>query len=111
MSLLSGISESPSEDGIHPRVGTLDTWLGDLRDCRVDLYEYGRREEELYRENSASREFDGWALFLHHGIWKLVSFTYGSSLNDWRLRLEWRPKERDEHGQQWQELPGSWIED
>ena len=109
--MLNGISESPSEDGIHARVDTLDTWLGDLKDCGVDLSEYGRQEEEIYRENSASREFDGWALFLRHGIWKLVSFTYGSSPNDWRVQLEWRPKERDEHRQQVQEIPGSWIED
>ena len=108
--MLSGITESPSEDGVLARVDTLDTWLGDLRDCGVDLYEYGRREEEIYWENSASREFDGCALLLRHGIWKLVSFTYGSSPNDWRLQLEWRPEEWDEHDQQVQEIPGSWIE-
>ena len=100
-----------SEDGVLASVDTLDTWLGDLRDCGVDLYEYGRREEEIYQENNASRELDSWVLYIHCGIWKLVSFIYGSSPNDWRLQLEWRPEERDEHGQQVQEIPGSWVED
>ena len=111
MSLLKGISYSPAEDGVHPRVEILATWLSDLRDCGVDLYEYGRREEGLYRDSSASREFESWSEFLRPRIWKLVNFTYGRSPNDWHLQLEWRPKERDEHRKQVQEIPGSWVED
>ena len=110
-SLLSGISESPSGDAVYPKIDTLDIWLNDLRDCGIDLYEYGKREEGLYRDSSASREFEGWALFLRPGIWKLVSFTYGSSPSDWHLQLKWRPKEHDGQCEQVHEIPGSRIED
>ncbi len=111
MSLLKGIQDSPTEDGVYPRVETLDTWLSDLRDCGVDLYEYGRREEGLYRDSSANREFESWAGFLRPRIWKLVSFTYGRSPSDWRLQMEWRHKKRDERHEQVQEIPGAWVED
>ncbi|KAK0511508.1 hypothetical protein JMJ35_006081 [Cladonia borealis] len=85
-SLLSGISDSTSGDALYPRVDTLNAWLNDLRDCGVDLYEYGRREEGLYRDSSASGDIErNWAPFLRPGIWKLVSFTYGGSPSDWHL--------------------------
>ena len=113
MSLLKGISDSPTEDGVFPRVEILDTWLGDLRDCGVDLYEYGRREEGLYRDGRASREFQSWEGFFCCRIWKLVSLTYGSSPSDWHLQLDWRPMERVGQCEQVHEMeiPGSWIED
>ena len=87
--LLRGIS------GLSPEVA-VKIWLTDLRDCGVDLYEYGRREEELW---GGSR------------TWKLVSFTYGSSPSDWHVEWEWRPKECEEQCEQVQEIPGSWVED
>ena len=112
-SLLSGISDSTSGDALYPRFDTLNTWLNDLRDCGVDLYEYGRREQGLYQDSSASGEFENWAPFLRPGVWKLVSFTYGASPSDWHLQFERRPKERDGQCEQLHEIeiPGSWIED
>ena len=111
MTLLKGISDSPTEDGVFPRFEILDTWLSDLKDCGVDLYEYGRREEGLYRDGSASREFESWEGFFCCRIWKLVSLTYGASPSDWHLQMDWRPKKCKQLHVQVQEIPGSWVED
>ena len=113
-SLLRGISESTSEDALYPRVDTLNAWLNDLRDCGVDLYEYGRREEGLYRDSSASGDIErNCAHFLRPRTWKLVSFTYGGSPSDWHLQFERRPEERDGQCEQLHkiEIPGGWVED
>ena len=110
MSLLEGICDSKTYDDAIPQLETLNPWLSDLRDCGVDLYEYGRREDGLYQDGSASREFRVWE-DLSSRIWKLVSFTYGSSPSDWQLQLEPGPKECDEQCEQVQEIPGSWVED
>ena len=111
MSLLDGICDSTTNDDAIPHLEIQNHWLSDLRDCGVDLYEYGRREDGLYRNGSASREFlisKGYPSFR---IGKLVSFTYGSSLSDWHLQVERLPKKCDAQCEQVQEIPGSWVED
>ena len=108
MSLLEGSCNSKTNDDAILPLEILNPWLGDLRDCGVDLYEYGRREEGLYQDGSVSREFPICEDCFSFRIWKLVSFTYGSSPSDWHLQLEPGPEECYE---QVQEIPGSWVED
>ena len=111
MSLLEGICDSKWNDDAIPHLEIQNHWLSDLRDCEVDLYEYGRREEEIYRDGSVSREIEIWKDSSSFRIWKLVSFTYGSSPSDWHLQLERGPKELVGQCEQVQEIPGSWVED
>ena len=112
MWLLKGKCYSQPNDVAIPQLELLKPWLSDLRDCGIDLYEYGRREEGLYRDGSASRELQIWEGSPYGPkIWKLVSFTYGSSPSDWHLRWERGREEFDEQCEQVQEIPGSWVED
>ena len=115
MSLLEGILEPLEDDSIHPQVEAIDTWLSELGDCGVDLYEYGRREEELYWDGSTCRTFQiygKWGkCYYSYRTWELVSFTYGSSPSDWHLQLELEPEGCDEQSEQVKEIPGSWLED
>ena len=109
MWLLKGLCNLKTNDDAIPQL-EIYPWLSDLRDCGVDLYEYGRREKGLYWDGSASREFR-LGNPSYFTIWKLVSFTYGSSPSDWHLQLEPRPEECKEQCEQVQEIPGSWVED
>ena len=112
MSLRKVSLDSAENYGIHIQAEAIDTWLSELRECGVDLYEYGRREEEMYRDGSASRTFQIYELSSHsYKMWKLVNFTYGSSRSDWNLQLERVPEECDGQYEQVQEIPGSWVED
>ena len=95
-----------------PQLEILDPWLSDLRDCGLDLYEYGRREEGLYWDGNASREFRAFDRpSCEFRSWKLKNFTYGSSPSDWHLQLKLLPKKRNKRREQVQEIPGSWVED
>lgn len=112
MSLLEGICDSTTDDGAFLQLEKLNPWLSDLRDCGVDLYEYGRREEGMGRDGSASREFEIWDRYsIDSRILKLVSFTYGSSPSDWHLQFKRRLEKRNEQREQVQGIPGSWVED
>ena len=117
MSLLKAISDTGTKDSVASQESEIMvTLLSELSDCGVDLFEYGRWEEGLYRRGSASREFRNLERYWEGGyiyfrIWKLVGFTYGSSPSDWHVELEQVPEECDGQCEQVQEIPGSWVED
>jgi hypothetical protein len=70
----------------------LKFWLKELQDSGVDLKRYGREEKLLLRTESVAREFhlsakqkkNGW--FVREKL-RLVNFTYGPELDDWKFWL------------------------
>jgi hypothetical protein len=98
----------------YPWAFILDTWLGTLMECGVDLNAYGQQEQALYRQgltnwenwDLCSLEIDG-QIFKRHGC--LVSFTYGSSTGDWSIVVEDRMKDPNEDIDL--AIPGSWIKE
>ena len=96
------------------------TWLSSLEGCGVDLYVYGKREEELQEKAQVRHEFR-----LNRSKWDraagtLRSFTYGSSPSEWDVKTNyycWDPTEDSDSDQdsdqdcsQVEEMPGAWIE-
>ena len=95
-------SEFPIDSG-------LDLWLSSLENCGVDLSEYGMREGELHEQGLVGNKFRA---IEHAGSWamaKIASFTYGSSPDEWDIKVEWEIA--DQGSDQVKEMPGSWIED
>lgn len=102
-------------------------WLNMLRDCGVDLIEYGRQEKQRLDDQQYGRDF-----LIFRDVWwderdetdngwfevRLISFKYGSQPADWEL---WWSEPTDELvGDFWREvepeewtlnIPGSWVED
>ena len=95
----------------------LDVWLNELRDCGVDFYEYGKREEELHEAGLVSR---CWGLYpgcdyYTYLPYRFASFSYGSSPSDWAVYLEdlpVTPKDiEDVEVEGMNEMPGGWVDD
>ena len=97
-------SELPVDSG-------LDLWLNSLENCGVDLSEYGKREGELHEQ---SLVWNGFRVIEHAGSLagaKIASFTYGSSPDEWDIKVEWEILGPNHDSDQVKEIPGSWIED
>lgn len=90
-------------------------WLSSLETCGVDLYEYGKREEELHERGLVRNEikFSWWTGRVATA--KLASFTYGSSPGEWSIKMEREildpDQDSDQDSDQVEEMPGGWIED
>lgn len=89
----------------------LDLWLSSLESCGVDLYEYGKREEEL-QESGLVRNEIGVVCYTNVTVRaKLASLTYGSSPGEWDFIVEWKFSDPDQDSGQVEKMPGGWIED
>lgn len=92
-------------------------WLEDLDTCGVNLLEYGRKEKALHDE-FPMQDFMGDCFkdYHYHEIkWHLISFSFGTSVSDWRI---WVSEPSDGYaGDFWSmieppelSIPGMWIE-
>ena len=113
--LLSGVIAICHEDDNHPWSFVLEIWLSDLRSSGVDLYEYGYREKELHENGTADRYFRGRMMRRRGGnveaLWRLVSFTYGSSPSDWHVHIERLGEDFWEDSDPAATMPGGWVEE
>ncbi len=80
----------------------LNIWLESLRTCGVDLEEYGRAEVDLFQQGLVDWGSDWWE------TWRITSFEYGSSPNDWSIEVE---QLSDSSSDSPGNMPGGWIED
>lgn len=104
----------------------LHAWLEIIRDCGIDLLEYGNQTKRVLRELGGDYNFNIWRDVWGERGWtripnglfevRLISFNYGSQPGDWKL---WWSEPTDELvGNFWREMdpeplwiPGSWVED
>ena len=90
----------------------LKCWLSSLKSCGINLYEYGKREEELHERGLVRNKmkFTRWI----RRTAKLASFTYGSSPGGWNIKLKYQysdpNKTSGQDSGQVEEMPGGWIE-
>lgn len=88
-------------------------WLRLLLDCGIDLVDYGRREKHLHTEGLAQQYiYDD----PEEAGYRLVSFTYGSRVEDWKFYIHpifppWSEQFWDmvEHPERL--IPGAWTDD
>jgi hypothetical protein len=72
----------------------LKFWLKELQDCGVDLERYGSGEKLLLRTEGVVREWDYLSEPIRTNDWtfgegklRLINFTYGPELDDWKFWL------------------------
>ena len=64
----------------------LANWCEDLKDCGVDLREYGLKETEMHEEGLTCWDFKPLDFEpFEQRKFHLRSFTYGASPNDWSV--------------------------
>ncbi len=86
----------------------LKTWLECLQESGVDLEEYGRKEADLDEQGLVSWS---WHQYPDTKVF-LTSLTYGPSLGDWKVRMEYRVEEMTGMPVKTPvKMPGGWIED
>lgn len=117
---------------IRPRLASCERavqmWLNIIRECGIDLLEYGRQENKRLKDEEKGYEFTIWRDTwdetsrnwedLENGRFevRLIGFEYGSEPGDWKL---WWSEPTDALvGDFWREvepeplwIPGSWGED
>jgi hypothetical protein len=109
----------PSKDPIMP----LKLWLKQLKESGIDLKEYGKKEKRIFQDaEDRVREAQVDPLFclpfrgFPHKKLRLVSFSYGSELEDWKFWVEpvmenyfidfWEMIDHPERA-----MPGAWQEE
>lgn len=104
----------------------VQTWLDILKECDIDLLEYGRQERQRLKGQQNGYDFrifrDVWyetpSVSTRNGLFevRLMGFEYGRQPGDWKL---WWSEPTDELvGDFWREMdpeplriPGSWDDD
>jgi hypothetical protein len=105
---------------------SLRVYLLVLKASGVDLLGYGQKEKQLHDQHSIDKAFNYnfWPNDTRPGFkssssatatWHLIGFTYGPSLDDWRV---WGSQPTDVFAgsfwrmieSPWERMPGAWIE-
>ncbi|KGO60495.1 hypothetical protein PEX2_086770 [Penicillium expansum] len=100
-----------------PNPYSVQMWLEQLETVSVDLNEYGRTEESIWKSGTIQREFGSWNGHLKEiQSLRVIGFAYGPSPEDWRL---WLSEPSDSYvGDFWrmvarpvEVMPGAWPQE
>lgn len=104
---------SPSAANQFP----VQLWLEQLEAVGVDLREYGKAEEFVWKNQTTQRQFWVWDKSLEMGVTlRAIGFTYGPSPKDWHI---WLSDPTDSYvGEFWnmiarpvEVMPGAWPQE
>lgn len=92
----------------------IQLWLEQLEAVGVDLSEYGKAEEFIWKNQTIRREFEMWSEISI--TLRVIGFTYGATPKDWHL---WLSDPTDEYvGEFWnmierpvEVMPGAWPQE